>query len=282
MKSNIGLIGMLGAGVILGSSQDAHSNNPPGARESWESVSKVGAIEGFFEAWDDDGTVTNIIVYNAPSGFSQSDENVLGWRYEATRIATNYDIAFQAVDNLGALSSTNYLHLDIYNTFPRAIYQSVESQEGENTFIMTEGTDDDGDPLSFTVVDSVRPEHGSVNRVGPMFTYSADKNYFGKDRFQFRVYDGQDSGEAYVDIDVLPTERPFEILSLSRNGTNSTLTAKLQPNRTYVLEESQDLSNWSDVTTHSVPFSTNDFTEIHYDFSDTNNSSYYRIRKELR
>lgn len=279
MKSNIGLVGILGLG-ITSSTQVSGQNILPRANDSWVSGNRTDRLIGNIEAWDEDGHVADIIFHNAPNGFSRSGYGVFEWNYEPNGIITNHNIAFQAKDDNGSLSFTNYLNIDITNRPPHAFPQSVESVEGEDTAILLWGTDPDGDSISYSLVNSVRPEHGILNGSGNFFFYTADRNYFGPDMFQFRVYDGHDSSEAFIWVEVLKTDRPFELLSLLRNETNSTITARLQPNRNYVLERSSNLSNWFDIMTNQTAFSTNDFANIYYNFSDTNTSSSYRIRRE--
>ena len=94
--------------------------------------------------------------------------------------------------------------------------------EDTTAIIALSGSDDDGDPLTFTIVG--QPSHGVLNaltstgRVSATVQYTPDADFNGQDSFTFKVNDGSlDSGPALVSTTVLPVpDTPVaEALSVS-------------------------------------------------------------------
>ncbi|MEW5827596.1 MAG: Ig-like domain-containing protein [Chloroflexota bacterium] len=89
------------------------------------------------------------------------------------------------------------------NDAPVADDQSVSTDEDTALPITLTGSDVDGDPLTFTVVDD--PLHGTLTGTAPDLTYTPDANYNGPDSFTFKANDGAlDSNTATVSITVNP------------------------------------------------------------------------------
>jgi cellulose biosynthesis protein BcsQ len=85
---------------------------------------------------------------------------------------------------------------------PIAHAGSVKIQEGESTSITLEGSDPEGNPLTYTVVTS--PFHGNLTGTAPNLTYTPNENYNGRDSFTFRASDGTtESVPATVSITVI-------------------------------------------------------------------------------
>lgn len=92
---------------------------------------------------------------------------------------------------------------NVTNTSPVADEQSVETAEDTAVAITLTGSDLDGDPLSFTVINP--PIHGTLTGTAPDLLYTPWSNYFGDDTFTFVVNDGMSNSlEAVVDINVTP------------------------------------------------------------------------------
>lgn len=92
------------------------------------------------------------------------------------------------------------------NDAPVAIEQTVALNEDDEKVIELAGRDADGDTLSFSIVD--KPTRGIlVPIVGAKgrWTYRPNSNYFGGDRFSFRVKDASsESATASVYLDIRP------------------------------------------------------------------------------
>jgi len=87
------------------------------------------------------------------------------------------------------------------NDAPVAQGQSVVTEEDTAVGIVLEGSDVDGDSLSYQVVRP--PEHGVLSGAGAQWSYEPAANYNGPDQFEFRVSDGAlESAAAVVALTV--------------------------------------------------------------------------------
>ena len=90
-----------------------------------------------------------------------------------------------------------------FNDIPIAEDQEVTTAEDTLIEITLVGTDIEGDPLEYAIVDL--PSNGEVALVGNAATYTPDLNFNGTDSFTFKVNDGElDSNMAVVTITVTP------------------------------------------------------------------------------
>jgi len=86
---------------------------------------------------------------------------------------------------------------------PVADDQSVTTDEDTAKDITLTATDNDGDSLTYVVVDG--PAHGTLTGTATALTYTPAGNYSGPDSFTFKTNDGQvDSNTATVSIEVTP------------------------------------------------------------------------------
>ncbi len=94
------------------------------------------------------------------------------------------------------------------NDAPVAQPQSFSTAEDTAGFLTLVGTDVEGSPLTFTIVDW--PQHGALEGTPPDLTYVPTNDYCGPDSFTFKVNDGAlDSLPALVSISVVPVnDRP--------------------------------------------------------------------------
>ncbi|MGI0029655.1 MAG: Ig-like domain-containing protein, partial [Nitrososphaera sp.] len=103
-------------------------------------------------------------------------------------------------------SATATFTVVVRNTEPRAVSQSVTVNEDEPAEIKLQGSDPDGDSISFAIVSE--PEFGLLAQVNPStgtVVYSPDSDFTGKDKFTFTVNDGRaESNTATVSISVVP------------------------------------------------------------------------------
>jgi len=89
---------------------------------------------------------------------------------------------------------------DEENQPPVAVSQSVTTDEDTVVNITLEGTDPDGDPLSFTATD---PANGVLTGTPPDLTYTPNQDFNGSDSFIFTVSDGSlTSAPAVVSITI--------------------------------------------------------------------------------
>ena len=87
------------------------------------------------------------------------------------------------------------------NHAPTANAQSLTTAEDTSVAVTLTGSDADGDPLTYLIVNA--PAHGTLSGTAPNLTYTPNANYNGPDSFTFKVNDGlADSAPAAVDITV--------------------------------------------------------------------------------
>jgi hypothetical protein len=113
-------------------------------------------------------------------------------------------ITFTATD-LGLLSNSDDATFTVtaVNDAPVANNQVVVTDEDTPVPITLTGSDPDGDPLGFSVVDP--PSNGTLGGTAPDLTYTPDADYNGADSFTFKANDGPvDSNTATVSITVNP------------------------------------------------------------------------------
>jgi hypothetical protein len=90
------------------------------------------------------------------------------------------------------------------NRLPVADDQSVSADWGVAKDIELTGSDEDGDTLTYSIVEP--PAHGTLTGDAPNLTYTSSCTYFGPDSFTFKVNDGtEDSNIATVSITVQKT-----------------------------------------------------------------------------
>lgn len=107
-------------------------------------------------------------------------------------------------DGAGADSGAAYARRYGVNTPPTATPQTVSTTEDTPVDITFEGTDSDGDSLSFRIAQP--PSNGAISGNGATVTYTPSPNYTGSDSFTFVSNDGaEDSLPAVVNIVVTGT-----------------------------------------------------------------------------
>jgi alkaline phosphatase D len=114
-----------------------------------------------------------------------------GWtKYSGSFTATHASVTlrmFTDTNFRGVVYFDNIL-LERINDPPVAESQSVTTAENVAKAITLNANDFDGDPLSYSVVNS--PANGTLSGIAPNLTYTPTPNYKGLDSFTFRVNDG--------------------------------------------------------------------------------------------
>lgn len=117
----------------------------------------------------------------------------------------------------------------LLNNPPIADPQAVSLAEDTTLGIALTGSDPDGDPLTFNIVQA--PAHGTLSGTVPNVVYQPEANFNGSDSFTFTVSDGQlTSNPATVSINVTPVndapQAQSQTPTMDEDGTlNITLVA---------------------------------------------------------
>ena len=109
---------------------------------------------------------------------------------------------FKATDGISdSNTATVSIKVDSVNDKPVVSGQSVSIKEDETVSITLQGSDEDKDDLTFTVLN--QPKNGTLSGASPNLTYTPKANFHGSDSFMFKANDGvTDSNTATVSIKV--------------------------------------------------------------------------------
>ncbi len=115
----------------------------------------------------------------------------------------------------------------VTNQAPVAANESLTVNEDTPLNLVLQGTDTNGDTLTYSVVNS--PTRGQLTGVAPNLTYSPAPNDYGTDSLTFVVNDGQvTSAVATVLITILPVnDSPVAIAQTVTTAQNSSVTITL-------------------------------------------------------
>jgi len=132
--------------------------------------------------------------------------------------------------NGGSATATVNIGVTPVNDAPAANGQSVSTNEDTALPITLSGSDVEGDPLTFSVVNG--PAHGTLSGSGAQRTYTPAPNYHGPDSFTFKVNDGSaDSNTATVQITVNPVnDPPLAVPDSATTGRNTAVTIAVRTN----------------------------------------------------
>ena len=111
---------------------------------------------------------------NNPSGAKSA---VISWNYEG------HNNWWWAIDNVSVYEKI------VENTAPVVSGQSLSVNEDEAVTITLQGSDEDKDDLTFTVLS--QPNNGALSGTGANLTYTPKANYNGSDSFTFKANDGE-------------------------------------------------------------------------------------------
>ncbi|MFN2302289.1 MAG: Ig-like domain-containing protein, partial [Anaerolineales bacterium] len=113
------------------------------------------------------------------------------------------------------------------NNAPVATPQSLSLAEDSSLAVTLSGSDPDGDPLTYEVID--QPQHGSISGAMPNLTYTPDADFYGTDSFSFSINDGIVSSEpAFIDLQVTavndaPVAEAFDVITQVNTGVELVL-----------------------------------------------------------
>jgi hypothetical protein len=190
-------------------------NQPPvGADDAYEvaedGVLSVGAPGVLGNDTDPDGNPLEAVFVENPlhGGVSLNPDGSFTYTPEPNWAGSD-SLIYKASDkSLQSEPVTVSITVLPVNDPPVAVPLWVTTDEGTPVEVVPSGTDIEGDPLAFEVVEA--PVHGTVTaNEGRTFTYAPDVDWSGTDTFTYRASDGVDvSGTVTVEITVLPVNDP--------------------------------------------------------------------------
>ncbi len=181
-------------------------NHPPTVTDGALATSENSPVSGQLQANDpDNDTLTYTIVSNGALGTAAITNAQTGaFTYTPNPNATGTDsFTFKATD--GTLSSnagTISITIAKNNQAPVAHASSFSGTTGSVISGHLDGSDPDGDPLTYFLVDA--PSNGTLTlEPSGAFSYTPNQNTTGTDTFTFKVNDGtDDSASAQVTITI--------------------------------------------------------------------------------
>jgi hypothetical protein len=122
-----------------------------------------------------------------------------------TAVPGNYPVTYSVSDIAGnAAQTTRTVHV---NGSPSASSGAIATNEDTPKPVTLLGSDTDGDPVTFVIVQN--PLHGALSGAAPNLTYTPGLNYNGSDSFDFKTNDGtHDSNIATISISITPVNDP--------------------------------------------------------------------------
>ncbi|TWU42564.1 Ig-like domain-containing protein [Novipirellula artificiosorum] len=179
---------------------------------------------------DDDG---DPITANIISGVSHGQLNLnqdgsFNYTPEANFAGTD-SFSYVANDGFGNSDQAIVtLTVNSVNDVPTAESQSIVLPEDDSKPVTLQGSDLDGDTLTYTV--TIGPTHGTLAGTAPALTYEPAANYSGLDSFTFTVSDGiAESAAATVSISVTSVNdapilnQPIDDLDVTEDSADSVI-----------------------------------------------------------
>ncbi len=149
------------------------------------------------------------------------------------------------------------------NDLPIAGAQSLSTPANTPLDILVTGSDIEGDPFSFELVDS--PAQGALSGTLPNLTYTPNQNVYGDDSFSFRLKEGELYSEKAIVAIHVKTPKPEAFLSgstaLVSTGGSVTLTwstlfanqgVTITPDKGSVAESGNTTLYPADTTTYTL------------------------------
>ncbi len=180
-------------------------------------------------AQDVDNDVLNYSLNQSPAGMTiNSLTGLIEWT-TTFESAGNYSVVVLVNDaNGGSAQQTFTVGVANVNRTPVASSQNLTVNEDENLSFSIFGFDEDGQTLSYIVVD--QPSNGTLSGQLPDVVYTPNQNFSGTDTFTFKVSDTvEESAIATVTIDVTSVNDLPEFTSLPTTPAteNQSYTAQI-------------------------------------------------------
>ena len=164
--------------------------------------------------WTTDEPTDSVVDYGVETTYgSQASDLTLVKSHSITLTALSADTLYHyrvsSKDSAGNVAySDDYTFTTLpVNHPPMAYDQSVNTEEDTPVEISLGASDEDNDPLTYSIVSL--PSNGTLTGTPPNVTYTPDPNYSGGDSFTFKANDGKtDSNIATVSITITSVNDP--------------------------------------------------------------------------
>lgn len=189
-------------------------NHPPTVTDGALETSKNNPVSGQLQANDpDNDTLIYTIVSNGSLGTASITNAQTGaFTYTPNSNTTGTDsFTFKATDDtLSSNNGTIFVVIAQNNQTPVAHTSSFSGTTDTVISGHLNGSDPDGDPLTYSLVDA--PANGTLTlEPSGEFTYTPNQNTTGTDTFTFKVNDGtEDSASAQVSITINDSENSVQ------------------------------------------------------------------------
>ncbi len=218
--------GTLNSGTATITISVTNINRAPSAHPKSLTTMPKRAVGVTLEGSDPDGNTLSYRITSEPeNGTLSGTPPNLSYR---PRAKWSGEDRFTFVVNDGSTDSaeaTVSVKVKKKNLKPVATRQSVTANQNGTLSIVLEGSDPDGDALSFLV--AAKPKKGSLSGTPPNLVYTPQAGYRGKDRFTFQASDGfAKSRPALVEINVI---NPDNKAPVAQSATYDTPANKALP-----------------------------------------------------
>ena len=228
-RRGAGVTALVVAAVFVGVAPAA-ANVAPIAFDTSETTRHDVPLDIFLDASDDDFDDLTYAVVSGPSHGILSDCSGGDCTYTPNGGYTGPDaFTWKANDGLADSNVATFSISVVTNSVPVATNQSVPADAGASNQIFLDAFDDDGDPLTVTIV--TPPAHGVITGgtcPDVVCEYTPTAGYLGSDSFVYHVSDGTaTSNNATVSIAVQGSTKILSAGPLTKIGVNSELNCSV-------------------------------------------------------
>ena len=212
-------------------SVDSDANTAPSCGTSIVKVKPGGIRQLTVPCYDPDGDNLSWDVTELPEHGSvtpTSGNGSLTYTADDTYVGPDpFDVAVDDGHG-GTDTGTIGINVSLANSPPSCFGPySITAQSGIATFLFEPCFDEDGDPLTYEIVDE--PDNGTVTEhPNGQRVYTSDPGYTGPDQFTFRASDGQASSQiSTVNVNVTPAPGPSCVSQSYTVASDATLDVDL-------------------------------------------------------
>ncbi|MDT4970904.1 MAG: hypothetical protein QOG22_1047, partial [Pseudonocardiales bacterium] len=166
------------------------ANHAPTAADQTLTVKHDHDLAIVLASTEADGDTPLIFTHGSPDVGTLTDTDSQHLTYTPPALYVGPDsFSYTVTDSVGA-ETTGTVHITVTNAAPSAPNKSVTTTAGHPVAVTLNGTDTDGDSLTY---DNSNPSRGTLSGTAPNLTYTPNGFYVGADTFTYTTNDGIDS-----------------------------------------------------------------------------------------